>query len=92
MLVRDGMSSVVLSIGPAHTLREASRLMAKRRVGSAVVVDPDTFGIGILTERDSASGKAYSCGWSFRASRCGSTPTPPGSARSWTGWPRMRCG
>ena len=52
MLVRDGMSSAVLSIGPAHTLREASRLMAKRRVGSAVVVDPDTAGIGILTERD----------------------------------------
>lgn len=52
MLVRDGMSSVVLSIGPAHTLRYASRLMAKRRVGSAVVVDPDTSGIGILTERD----------------------------------------
>lgn len=52
MLVRDGMSTVVLAIGPAHTLRDAARLMAKRRVGSAVVVDPDTSGIGILTERD----------------------------------------
>ena len=31
MQVRDGMSSVVLSIGPAHTLRDAARLMAKRR-------------------------------------------------------------
>jgi len=52
MQVRDGMSTVVLTIGPAHTLREASRLMSQRRVGAAVVSDPDTEGIGILTERD----------------------------------------
>src|SRR5215204_3254491 len=52
MQVRDGMSTVVLTIGPAHTLREASRLMSRRRVGAAVVIDPDTDGIGILTERD----------------------------------------
>jgi CBS domain-containing protein len=52
MLVRDGMSTVVLTIGPTHTLREAARLMAARRVGAAVVIDPETSGIGILTERD----------------------------------------
>jgi CBS domain-containing protein len=52
MQVRDGMSTVVLTIGPAHTLRQASRLMSQRRVGAAVVTDPDTEGIGILTERD----------------------------------------
>ena len=52
MLVRDAMSRVVVSIGPAHTLREAARLMSRRGVGSAVVVDPDRSGIGILTERD----------------------------------------
>jgi CBS domain-containing protein len=52
MLVRDAMSTVVLTIGPAHTLREASVLMSKRRVGAAVIVDPETDGIGILTERD----------------------------------------
>ncbi|GAA2400829.1 CBS domain-containing protein [Streptomyces glaucosporus] len=51
-LVRDAMSTVVLTIGPAHTLRQAARLMAARRVGAAVVLDPDTCGIGILTERD----------------------------------------
>jgi CBS domain-containing protein len=50
--VREGMSTVVLSIGPAHTLRQAAAAMAERRVGAAVVVDPDTPGIGILTERD----------------------------------------
>lgn len=52
MLVRDAMSTLVLTIGPAHTLRQAARLMADRRVGAAVVHDPDTSGIGILTERD----------------------------------------
>jgi CBS domain-containing protein len=50
--VRDGMSKVVLSVGPAHTLREAARRMSARRVGAAVVVDPSHPGIGILTERD----------------------------------------
>ncbi|AEM81267.1 histidine kinase [Streptomyces hygroscopicus] len=52
MHVRDAMSSVVLTIGPAHTLRQAARLMSARRVGSAIVLDPDTCGLGILTERD----------------------------------------
>ena len=52
MHVRDGMNTDVLTIGPSHTLRDASRLMAKRRVGAAVVIDPETAGLGILTERD----------------------------------------
>jgi len=52
MKVQDGMSKVVLSIGPAHTLREAAKLMSRHRVGAAVVVDSDHAGIGILTERD----------------------------------------
>ena len=52
MKVRDGMTRVVLSVGPAHTLREAARMMSAQRVGAAVVVDSDTSGIGILTERD----------------------------------------
>jgi CBS domain-containing protein len=52
MQVRDGMSSMVLTVGPGHTLREAARLMSDRRVGAAVVLDPDAAGPGILTERD----------------------------------------
>ena len=52
MKVRDGMTSVVLTVGPAHTLREASRQMSARHVGAAVVTDPEHAGIGILTERD----------------------------------------
>lgn len=52
MNVRDGMSDVVLTLGPAHTLREASRQMSARRVGAAVVTDSEHAGIGILTERD----------------------------------------
>ena len=52
MQVRDGMSSVVLSVGPGHSLREAAKLMADRKVGAAVVQDPESQGIGIFTERD----------------------------------------
>jgi CBS domain-containing protein len=52
MKVRDGMTAVVLTVGPAHTLREAARLMSARRVGAAVVIDPEHNGVGILTERD----------------------------------------
>lgn len=52
MKVRDGMTTLVLTIGPAHTLRDAARLMSERRVGAAVVIDSDHAGIGILTERD----------------------------------------
>ena len=52
MQVREAMTPTVLSIGPTHTLRQAARLMAERSVGAAVVVDPDSEGPGILTERD----------------------------------------
>jgi CBS domain-containing protein len=52
MLVSDAMSKVVLTVGPDHTLRQTARLMTARRVGSAVVVDPDGSGTGIITERD----------------------------------------
>ncbi len=52
MQVRDGMSKLVLSVGPGHTLRDAARLMAQRKVGAAVVMDPDGEGPGIVTERD----------------------------------------
>jgi signal-transduction protein with cAMP-binding, CBS, and nucleotidyltransferase domain len=52
MQVRDAMTKPVLNIGPHHTLRQAAQLMAARRVGSAIVVDPDSSGVGIMTERD----------------------------------------
>jgi CBS domain-containing protein len=52
MRVRDAMSTIVLTVGPEHTLREAARRMADRGVGAAVVMDPDSTGTGILTERD----------------------------------------
>src|ERR671935_233407 len=52
MQVRDGMSEVVLTVGPGHTLRQAASLMAGRGVGAAVVMDPEAPGPGIITERD----------------------------------------
>jgi CBS domain-containing protein len=52
MQVRMGMSTEILTIGPGHTLREAAASMHRRGVGSAVVIDPEEPGPGILTERD----------------------------------------
>jgi CBS domain-containing protein len=52
MQVRDAMTASVLELGPDHTLRQAARLMSGRRVGSAIVIDPDSAGVGIITERD----------------------------------------
>ena len=52
MEVRTGMSSVVLSVNPGHSLREAAGSMAERGVGAAVVIDPEQPGPGIITERD----------------------------------------
>lgn len=52
MRVRDAMSSQVLVVGPEHTLRQAAQMMSTRRIGSAIVIDPDSEGVGIMTERD----------------------------------------
>jgi signal-transduction protein with cAMP-binding, CBS, and nucleotidyltransferase domain len=52
MEVREGMSSVVLTVGPGHTLRDAARLMTEKGVGAAVVIDEQSPGPGIISERD----------------------------------------
>lgn len=52
MDVRDGMSSVVLTVGPGHTLREAARKMTEKGVGAAVVIDEEAPGPRIISERD----------------------------------------
>ena len=52
MQVSEGMSTTVLTIGPHHTLRDAAKAMAERKVGAAIVLDPDQPGPGIVTERD----------------------------------------
>ncbi len=52
MLVRDAMTHVVLCVGPEHTLREAAVAMCERRVGAAVVLDPEAPGPSVITERD----------------------------------------
>jgi CBS domain-containing protein len=50
--IRDAMSSEVLTVGPTHTMRDAADRMAEHNVGSAVVIDPEQPGPGIVTERD----------------------------------------
>ena len=52
MQVREAMSRVLLNVGPEHTIRQTAQLMSARRVGSALVHDPEGAGVGIITERD----------------------------------------
>jgi len=52
LLVSEGMSTVVLTVGPSQSLREVAKSMMDRKVGAAVVLDPDANGPGIVTERD----------------------------------------
>jgi len=52
MLVREGMSDVVLTVGPTHTLREAAEQMAAKGVGAALVGDDEIPIPCFLTERD----------------------------------------
>ena len=52
MHVRDAMTTVVLTVGPEHTLRDTARRMTARGVGAAVVIDEQQAGPGIITERD----------------------------------------
>ncbi len=52
MEVREGMSHLVLTVGPGHTLRDAARLMTEKSVGAAVVIDEETPGPRIISERD----------------------------------------
>jgi CBS domain-containing protein len=52
MQVREGMSEVVLTVGPAHTLREAAVMMVEKGTGAALVVDDEMPVPSIVTERD----------------------------------------
>src|ERR1041384_5991251 len=52
MRVRDGMSEVVLTVGPSHTLREAAAMMADKGIGAALVSDDETPVPCMVTERD----------------------------------------
>ena len=52
MEVREGMSSVVLTVGPSHTLREVATRMTEKGVGAAVVVDEERPGPRVVSERD----------------------------------------
>jgi CBS domain-containing protein len=52
MTIRDAMTTSVLTITPARSLREAARFMTEHNVGAAVVIDPEQPGPGVVTERD----------------------------------------
>lgn len=46
------MSTTVVTVAPGATLKDAASAMADRKVGAAVVIDPEQPGPGIITERD----------------------------------------
>jgi len=52
--VKDLMNPNVVSLGPDATLKEASELMSKQKIGSIVVIDKNE-PVGIITERDFAT-------------------------------------
>jgi CBS domain-containing protein len=52
MQVSEGMSEVVLAVGPSHTLREAARMMVEKGTGAALVTDDEWPVPCIVTERD----------------------------------------
>jgi CBS domain-containing protein len=52
MEVREGMSNVILTVGPGHTLREAAAQMAEKGVGAAVVIDEEFPAPRVVSERD----------------------------------------
>jgi CBS domain-containing protein len=52
MQVSEGMSEVVLAVGPTHTLREAARMMVEKGTGAALVTDDEWPVPCIVTERD----------------------------------------
>jgi len=52
MQVKVGMSEVVLTVGPGHTLREAATKMVEKKTGAAIVIDEESPAPRIITERD----------------------------------------
>lgn len=52
MHVSEGMSEVVLTVGPSHTLREAAGMMVEKGTGAALVTDDEWPVPCIVTERD----------------------------------------
>lgn len=52
MQVRDGMSSISVTVGPTHTLRKAAAMMVEKGTGAALVSDAESPAPGIVTERD----------------------------------------
>ena len=52
MNVREAMNPIEVTVGSAHTMREAARRMTAGETGAAVVIDHELPAPGIVTERD----------------------------------------
>jgi CBS domain-containing protein len=52
MVVREAMSSPVVSIGEDRSVVDAAKIMSEQKIGSIIVNDVDGRPVGIVTERD----------------------------------------
>jgi CBS domain-containing protein len=52
MLVRDVMTTTVVTAPPATPVREVAEIMRERNVGAVVLIGPDGVPVGLITDRD----------------------------------------
>ena len=52
MEVREGMSKVVLTLGPGHTLREAAKRMTEKGIKTTIIINKKYPKPQIISERD----------------------------------------
>ncbi len=52
IVVREAMSSPVISINEDRSVVDAAKVMSEQRIGSIVVNDSEGYPVGIVTERD----------------------------------------
>jgi CBS domain-containing protein len=52
MHVREGMTSVVVAVGPGHTIRDVAQKLSEKRAGAAIVLDEASPAPRIITERE----------------------------------------
>ena len=52
MVVKEAMSSPVITVGEEEAVSAVAKLMRDNKIGAVVVTSPDSLPIGIITERD----------------------------------------
>ena len=80
MLLREIMTSSVVTAAPRTPVRQVAELMRDRNVGSVVLADEDDRPVGIVTDRDRAIGVLAGAGEpGDPAERCATSPVVTGA-------------